>query len=64
MKNSKKPGVKECSNHRPGGGRIYRVWNKGTAYRDGRGWYISSEQKEAAENMGMSKNGRKDGAAN
>ncbi len=46
---SRKPNLKICSNHQKDEGpRVYRYWDsmvKGTAYSDGKGWYISGVAK-------------------
>ena len=36
----RKPNLKICSNHRKDNIAPKRICNKGTAHRDGKGWYI------------------------
>lgn len=37
---SRKPNLTLCGNHFKSGARIYRVWDRGTAVVDGKGWYV------------------------
>lgn len=35
----RKPNLVLCGNHFKSGARIYRVWDRGTAVRNDKGWY-------------------------
>lgn len=44
----RKPNLVLCGNHFKSGARVYRVWDRGTAVVDGKGWYVERNPRKKA----------------